>query len=294
MRQSGTLGGIERPPVVVHRHDSALGRWEMARVLPERSLRPYVSQYVGWIEHMAAPLCRRELPTDEVPVIINFGAPVRVWDAGESTRYTDLGSFAAGAYDTFVRVTSMGASGGIQINFTLLGARLFLGRPLRDLANRSVALEDLFGADATRLTMQLHEAGSWNARFDLLDREIGARFSAARAPADGVLWTWRRIVAARGRVRIGAIVAEVGWSQKHLIARFSDEIGLTPKTLARVLRFARAAETLRRGGASLADLAIDCGYYDQAHFTRDFRAFAGVTPTELVASLLPDGGGIRS
>ena len=54
---------------------------------------------------------------------------------------------------------------------------------------------------------------------------------------------------------------------------------MPPKPLARILRFERAAARLRQG-AALADAALDSGYYDQAHFNRDFRAFAGVTPTE--------------
>jgi AraC-like DNA-binding protein len=106
-----------------------------------------------------------------------------------------------------------------------------------------------------------------------------------------VMWTWRRLVEAGGRVSIGTIVDEVGFSQKHMIAQFREEIGLSPKTLARILRFGRAIRIIKRGGVRLADIAHDCGYYDQAHFSRDFHAFAGVTPTDLVRSQLPDGGG---
>jgi AraC-like DNA-binding protein len=277
------------------RHESALGQWEMCRAAPHPSLRACVLEYVGWFEHMSNPLCRRELPSQVVPVIINFGAPVRIFHQDDLSRWTDYGSFCAGPWDTYVLVGSAGPSGGVQINFSMLGARLFLGRPLSALTNRVFALEDVLGRFARDLTAELHDAPTWEARFTILDRAIGARVSAARAPSNTVLWTWRRLVTTGGRASIGTIVEEAGCSQRHLIAQFRDEIGLTPKVLGRVLRFGRAVDTLRLGGgARLADVAADCGYYDQAHFSRDFRAFAGVTPTELVRSLMPDQGGFSA
>jgi AraC-like DNA-binding protein len=259
------------------------------------ALRAYVREYVGWFEHMASPLCRREVPTEIMPVIINFGAPIRLFDPDDPTRWTDFDSFAAGPYDTYVLIGSAGPSGGVQINFTMLGARLFLGRPLADLTNRVVALEDLFGATARRLKAELYDAPTWEARFTILDREIAGRLGGARQPSAAVVWTWRRLMATDGRVSIGALVSEVGCSQKHLIAQFKEQLGLSPKVFARVLRFGRAIESLKQGaGVRLVDVAADCGYYDQAHFSRDFRGFAGVTPTELVKSVIPDQGGFSA
>jgi AraC-like DNA-binding protein len=283
------IGEVPRPLTVVEDHE--FHQWLMVTAAPHSSLRTHVRRYIGWWEHRTTPLYRREVPSAEVPLIINFGAPIRLFDVVDRTRSTELASFATGAYDSHVIVEANGSQGGMQIDFTILGMRLFLGQPLADLTNRGVGLEDIFGVDGRRVTMELHDAGTWQDRFDLLDREIGARIAAAKKPAPEVLCTWKRIVDSGGLVSIGALVAETGWSQKHLISQFREHIGLAPKTLARVMRFGRAVDRLRRGKhASLTDLALDCGYYDQSHFDRDFRAFSGVTPTDLLRTLGMTGG----
>jgi len=263
----------------------------MVTAAPHLSLRPHVRRYVGWWEHRTTPLYRRELPSAEVPLIISFGEPIRLFDVQDRTRSTALGSFATGAYDAHVVVEANGSQGGIQIDFTILGMRLFLGRPLADLTNRGVALEDIFGSTGRRLTSELRDARTWDARFDLLDREIAARMASARRPSSEVVCAWTRIVNSAGLVTIKSLVDETGWSQKHLIHQFREHIGLAPKMFARVMRFGSAVDRLRRKEhTSLTDLALDCGYYDQAHFGRDFRAFAGVTPTELLTTLGSHGG----
>jgi AraC-like DNA-binding protein len=272
-------------------HASHLGRWESATARPHPALRRYVREYVGGVEDTHAPLCRRELPADIAPLIINFGAPFRLFDTSDPSRWTEVRSFMTGAFDTYALVGTTGAYACVQVNFTILGARLFLGHPLRELTNRVVALEDVLGSFATRLTSALFDAGSWPARFDLLDQVIVERLSAASMPRP-VAWAVRQLVQHHGGLPIGGLADAVGWSHRHLVSQFTEQVGLGPKTLARVLRFGRAAEQLvdARGG-HLADIAQDCGYYDQAHFTRDFRAFAGVTPTVLLASRLPHGAG---
>jgi methylphosphotriester-DNA--protein-cysteine methyltransferase len=75
-------------------------------------------------------------------------------------------------------------------------------------------------------------------------------------------------------------------------AAFRDQVGLPPKLLARILRFDRVVARLRtQDPERWADVAYDAGYYDQAHFNRDFRELAGTTPSAFLASRLPDGGG---
>src|SRR5262245_11162613 len=182
---------MSRPPARALRtiqHQSVLGVWESARGAPAVALRPYVREYVGWWEHTASPLIRRELPTDIVPLIINFGAPIRIFEGSDLSRWSTLDSFTTGVYDTFVLVGTAGPSGGLQIDLTILGARLVLGRPLGELANLVVSLEDVFGGEARRLRDELRDASDWGTRFDIVDRELARRIAVARPLAPPLQW----------------------------------------------------------------------------------------------------------
>ena len=267
----------------------------MVRALPAAPLRTLVREYVGWWEFAATPIHRRELPTEIIPVIINFGGPIRIFDPQRPDRWTDHDSFSTGAYDRHVIVGSAGTTGGLQINFTILGARPFFGRPLRELTNLAVPLTDLLGASGREFCERLRGAAGWHQRFAIVDHVITARVGRNPAPVAPVRWAWRQLRRSAGQVSIGSLVEEIGWSQKHFINRFRDELGLAPKTLGRVLRFARAIEVIKGGRAvGFAALAAECGYYDQAHFARDVRQFAGVSPRELVRSASPAGGFLAS
>ena len=91
----------------------------------------------------------------------------------------------------------------------------------------------------------------------------------------------RRIEETGGAVEMRALARELGYSRKHVITLFRDHVGLPPKLLARIVRFDGLLRQLRTGAAtSWADLALDCGYYDQAHLVREVRRFTGLTPTE--------------
>jgi transcriptional regulator GlxA family with amidase domain len=94
-----------------------------------------------------------------------------------------------------------------------------------------------------------------------------------------------------GQFSVARLAEEIGCSRKHLTVRFAHEFGVTPKALARVLRFDRALRALKRGAPSLAVLAVTCGYADQAHMTREFREFAGAPPAAFLRRALPDEGG---
>jgi AraC-like DNA-binding protein len=277
------------------RHQSDVGWWEMSFADPHPMLSGYVRSYCGWDEEPTSVLWRIEPPGSDVPVIFLFASPVLSLEPGEGGVIRPVGSFVAGLYDRHATVGSPGRMAGVQVNFSPIGARLLLDRPLEAFANRMVELDDVWGSDARRLTMRLQDAPGWPERFAILDAEIAARIARARPLHDALRWTMGRLLATHGQVPVQALVSGTGWSPRHLVARMRHEFGLAPKTLGRVLRLGAAVDALRKGGeARLAEIAADCGYYDQAHFTRDFREFTGTTPSAFVKGRLPDSGGVSA
>jgi AraC-like DNA-binding protein len=106
-----------------------------------------------------------------------------------------------------------------------------------------------------------------------------------------VHWTLARIHQSGGRVRAEELAREAGCSRKYLGSVVSRAVGLPPKSLARIHRFQHA---LGRLGATRewAELAADCGYYDQSHLIRDFQQFSGLAPAAFLRSAQPDPGSV--
>jgi AraC-like DNA-binding protein len=287
---------MDAQAVTVVRHDSPLGRWEMASRDPDPRLSGYVGAYTGYVEQTPGPLRRREVPSTHVTLILSFGPAIGVGGPGAAGAPAhSRTSFVAGLHDAPVVTEHAGRQHGIEVRLAPLAAGRVLGVPMDALANQVVALEDLLGRDAERLVEALYDAPGWAARFALLDEVIAARLQAGRPPSPGVAWAWGRLGETHGAVPIGALAAELGWSRRHLGARFREQVGIPPKLLARILRFERVvARLIHAPGECWAEVAYDCGYYDQAHLNRDFRAFAGSTPTAFLAARMPDAGGFAA
>jgi AraC-like DNA-binding protein len=157
--------------------------------------------------------------------------------------------------------------------------------PAGELASLDVHLAELLGPLASELHERMRAATDWPARFAVLDHALGARLEIDQRPPAEVCRAWQRLLASSGTVSIRALAEEVGWSERHLANKFRTEVGLSPKSAARVIRFQRARRLvgLRAG----ADVAAECGYFDQAHLARDFVAFSGLSPTGWLAAEHP-------
>ncbi|MGW5786502.1 helix-turn-helix domain-containing protein [Streptomyces sp. NPDC003757] len=254
---------------------------------PAPVLREYVSSYVGFDLRRLPTGVHCGPPSRALTAVISLSDPLEV-AAGvdDGSPVTPFDSVAGGLMCRSVAIHHDGRQHGVQLSLTPLGARAVYGMPSAELAHRLVPLDELLGALAVELADRLRAATTWAARFAALDelllRAVGrdARDDHGRRVRPEGAEAWRRLVAARGRVQVGAVAAELGWSRRYLTERFRGEVGLSPKTLARVLRFEHAHElATARDPLPWGEVATVSGYADQAHLVRDWREFTGRSPT---------------
>ncbi|MBI1238513.1 MAG: helix-turn-helix domain-containing protein [Alphaproteobacteria bacterium] len=254
---------------------------EMTIAVPPRHLQGIARRFSGYLERSQELVVRRQPPHGGVPLIISFGPRIDIGYAHRPERSAALTSFVAGLHDVSVLTSYCGHQHGLQIDLTPLGAYRVLGVSMAELTNRTVAIEDVVGPSLGLLRDAMAEVNDWSARFALAVRWLGERAAAGKVPhsdvAEGVAVLMRR----RGHYSIARLASDLAVSRPRLIRLFRDHVGLPPKTFARVLRFSHAEGlALTAANPDWAQIAATCGYADQSHLIRDFRALADATPGE--------------
>jgi AraC-like DNA-binding protein len=273
--------------------DDGVNAWSMSRVAPPEALTGVIQGYSDYGERTGGFTTRRELPHAEAVFIVNLGDPLFV--TGGDGHEIGLGrgeAFVAGVHLRPALTRSTGSQTGVHVFLPLESLRRLLGIPIDELINRTLPLDAILGAEATRLSEPLLYARNRDERITLLDAALVRRF-ARSAPLSAqqaqALWLLRR----RPDPDIAAIARDIGWSRKHLAERIRDAVGVWPRSFRRLLRFQRLTGRLR--GSPKPDwamLALETGYCDQSHMIREFREFAELTPSEYMTRSLPENGGV--
>lgn len=253
-------------------------------------VRPFAGWYSGYRETGVPPAAHSGLPSPFLTLIVTLDDPLHV--AAHPDPSTPPGRYdtlVGGLHTVPVTITHDGRQSGIQIAVSPLGARALFGLPAGELAGTDVAAEEVLGPFITELRERALAAPTWPARFRIVEDLLARRADRSLLPPPEVVHAWRRLLATGGAVPAAELAREVGWSGRYLSRQFNVEIGLSPKAAARVARFDLARRRLQEGGAglSLAEVATGCGYYDQAHLTRDFTEFAGCPPARWLAAESP-------
>lgn len=244
---------------------------------PDPALAAHIQFFGYWQNTQATTHRSRALPRGAATVIIDLGSQDQIdFYAADGTTHLDVGAaFIAGAGVTSYVTQIDPAQTVLTIHFRPGGASAFLPAPLHDLEDECVSLEAIWGRAASNLRARLIDARSIRERAALVESFLLARMRSRDPAVAVVLQEAER----RPSLRVAEACTLTGLSARRLISAFRSEVGLTPKTYLRVRRFQAAMRLLDAGDVRGARIATDLGYFDQAHFVREFRSFTAMTPT---------------
>lgn len=267
-------------------HQHELGDWMRARRAPDERLSGLLldRELLGYQHSRAQFASWLEPPRPQLTLMIDL-------DGGLTANGERLPDAWIGGLDDRPTIVGFGdAYGSIDLKLTPLGAYTLTGLPLTELTGACVSLEDVFGRDGSELAARVRELEDWDARFDLVEAFLLGRVAGGPRPDPAVEWAWQRLCASRGAVRVEALARELGCSRRYLSDGFRRQVGLPPKTVARLLRFQAVRDRIEHAPGRWSEVAHAAGYADQSHLNREFRELAGTTPTDFVRRLIPEGG----
>jgi AraC-like DNA-binding protein len=258
---------------------------ELVRHHPHRGLVGLVAGIVGYHERAEAVVERHQPAGSLLPLIFSFGDPLEVVDLSDGEGIGCYSSFIAGFMPGRATTRFVGTQQCVQVYLTPLGAYRLLGRPGHELARRVASLADVAPALNGSLPDQLAESSSWTGRIALVETTLLTLLGTGPEPEPFVAWMWNQICASGGQARIDDLVKHTGWSHRHVATQFREQVGLSPKAAAGVVRFEHAAADL--GRKPLAEVAAEHGYADQSHLTREVARYTGEPPRAFDAARRP-------
>jgi AraC-like DNA-binding protein len=246
-----------------------------------------VAAYHGYRQGGVPPARHLGLPSPYLTLIFTLDDPLHIAQQVEDGRAAQsYDALAGGLHTTPAVITHDGRQSGVQLQVHPHAARALFGVPAGELAGLAGHADTVLGRLADRIRNRIGEARTWRERFVVLDDELGALLVREERPGPppAVVNAWRLLRASHGALPIGRLAESVGYSNRRLSTLFDAEIGLSPKTAARVIRFDRARRAVQTAEPGrLGVIAAEHGYSDQSHLVRDFVAFTGRSPTRWLA-----------
>lgn len=225
----------------------------------------------------------RIMPSGTIELVISLrdGQPLRCYDPETlQARRTIPGPLVSGLRADHCVIDTEQQGEIMGVHFRPGGARALLGLPVDEVLDQDIPLELIWGGAARELHERLLAEARAERRLALLEDALMKRLRPELSLHPVLRSALAELNQTDIPVEIGRMAEKAGWSDRHFIRTFSAQVGITPKAYGRIRRFQAALARIQAGKRNdWAALAADCGYYDQAHFIRDFRAFSGLTPS---------------
>lgn len=237
--------------------------------------------YSGFVpEHTVEKL----LPDGSINIIIDMDdTPKKLFNNNDFTRFKEFEKyFISGQHKEFIHIDAKGDS-KLIIRFQLGGAYPFFNFPISNLNNNVEQLELYFGDAIIELRKKILEEKDANVKFLIVEQFFLNRLKDGVEDNTALSIAIQHLREDPLQLTTKDLAKRAGVSQKHLISLFDKYVGLTPKYLARIFRFQKVLLQIEeQKKIEWVQITYDCGYYDQAHFIKDFYAFSGINPSQYI------------
>lgn len=250
---------------------------------PHLALRCFVKCYWIWQTDLTHKWGTQEriLPDGCTELLFDFGEPVRQNHSGASTSLA-VKSQMAGQLSSAFEFRPPGAINVLGVRFHAHGIFPFLRLPLAEMTDRIVALHDVWNGLAKELGQRLIETCDDRQRIDLVEDFLLFMIRKHDIRPDTHVKNAVECIATNdGLISIEELSRQIGLGKRQLERKFALQVGVSPKLYTRIIRFQRIFRIIQRAEKyEWPEVLVDCGYYDQSHLIKDFRAISGRTPSE--------------
>lgn len=238
------------------------------------------------LEDAGSSARQRIVPDGCMEMIFHYAdAYLQYFDDGSSI--VQPKSFVFGQITSYIEIAPTGATGIVAARFHPGGLMPFLDVPVASLENKANALSKLFGKKGILLEQQVLASPDNQQRIKLIERFLLSRLSDPATIDKITKACVEAIIQSQGQLGVLELASKMKLNRRNLERRFISAIGMSPKQLSKVIRLQATLKTLEQEDfTSLTSLAYDNGYYDQAHFNKDFREFTGLSPKSFFAGNL--------
>lgn len=254
---------------------------------PSAGLQPFVKCF--WSlddEKQDEPVKQRVLPDGCMEMIFHYGDLYQQYFEDGSSIIQPR-SFVFGQITKYIEIAPTGKSGIISARFLPDGISPFLSMPLKSLDNRAVSIRDIFGDDGEKLEEKVINANDNQERIQLIETFLLSKLTEQKT-IDAITKSCVDIIfQSQGQIGLADLADKMNLHRRNMERKFISAIGMSPKQLTRVARLQATLKMLeQKNSTTLTEIAYESGYYDQAHFIKDFREFTGMSPKSFFADNL--------
>lgn len=248
----------------------------------------YFVEFLWFYENAETDHAKEKLlPDASMELVIDLSeGPKKLYDNRDRERYSAYNRcWVSGMQRQFIVIGVEQGSSMMGAHFRTGGAAPFFCFPLSEISGNVVELDLIWKREILALRERLLETPSAGGKFVLLEAYLLAK-AQARLEPDKAVSLALRTLRSWPMLSLRELASQLGLSHKQMLSRFDCRVGLTPKLTSRIFRFQRslAAANGAKTTPDWSDLAVDCGYYDQAHLIHEFQQLAGLTPAEYLRS----------